>query len=115
MTAATEEIEAFETLMTDPDLLADYVNDYFGPEGPVPVETMQDRLAAEVEANAPYGYQRPQLEMPAPGVQSPVSADRFWEEYNVVMAHKPELAWQMLASAPPEVVGSKLFVADSPV
>ena len=42
-------------MLTDPDVLADYVNDFFGPEGPYPTET-EDEAAArqEYEARAQF-------------------------------------------------------------
>ena len=51
ITAAAEDNAAYHTMMTNPDLLSEYVNDFFGPEGPFPVETAEDRLAAEVAAS----------------------------------------------------------------
>ena len=35
-------------MLTDPDVLADYVNDFFGPEGPYPTPTAEE--AYEMEA-----------------------------------------------------------------
>lgn len=81
--AAAEDNAAYHTLMTNPDLLADYVNEFFGPEGPYPTELPQDRLAAEVAVNerrfapAPATYQRPQLDMPAPDVQAGGGGDEL--------------------------------------
>ena len=37
--AAGEERGAMNLMLTDPDVLADYVNDFFGPNGPYPTET----------------------------------------------------------------------------
>lgn len=51
LNAAVEDNKAANTLLTDPDHLANYVNDFFGPEGPYPVETSRDRLAADLAAN----------------------------------------------------------------
>ena len=33
-----EEHKAYEQILTDPDVLADYTCEFFGPEGPYPVE-----------------------------------------------------------------------------
>ena len=46
--AAAEDNAAYHVMLTDPDMLSAYVNDFFGPEGPYPVETAEDRLAAEM-------------------------------------------------------------------
>ena len=32
-------------MLTNPDVLADYVNDFFGPKGPYPVETAAEETA----------------------------------------------------------------------
>ena len=41
--AAGEERAAMNLMLTDPDVLADYVNDFYGPEGPYPTLTEQNR------------------------------------------------------------------------
>lgn len=82
--AAAEDNAAYHTILTDPQLLARYTNDFFGPNGPYPVELPQDRLAAEVQYGETVGqmpaprsvaalpqatYERPQLDVQAPGDQ----------------------------------------------
>ena len=72
--AAGEERTAMNVMLTDPDVLADYVNDFFGPEGPYPTETPEETAAreqyearaqfeAEIEAQeqgrVPQQFQRP--------------------------------------------------------
>ena len=49
--AAADDNAAYHAMLTNPQLLAEYVGDFFGPNGPYPTETAQDRLAAEVAAN----------------------------------------------------------------
>ena len=49
--AAAEDNAAYHVMLTNPDMLAAYVNDFFGPEGPYPTETAEDRLRADIEAN----------------------------------------------------------------
>ena len=107
------------TLLTNPDVLADYVNEFFGPEGPYPTELPQDRLAAEVAANerrfAPAAptYQRPQMEMPAPDVQaSNGGGDDFWATFSAISERNPAAAWQMLSQASPEALRSKVLVSE---
>ena len=42
-------------MLTDPDVLADYVNDFFGPEGPYPTETPEETAQREqYEARAQF-------------------------------------------------------------
>jgi hypothetical protein len=119
--AAAEDNAAYHTLLTNPDLLADYTNEFFGPQGPYPVELPQDRLAAEVAANerrfapaqapAPVSYQRPQLDMPAPDVQAG-GGDDFWAAFSQLSERNPAAAWQMLSQASPEALRSKVLVSE---
>jgi len=41
---AGEERAAMNLMLTNPDVLADYVNGFFGPEGPYPTETPDESL-----------------------------------------------------------------------
>jgi hypothetical protein len=124
--AAAEDNAAYHTLLTDPDLLAGYVNDFYGPGGPYPTETANDRLAAEVaaqEARLPQAsqpapqlpassYQRPQLEMPAPDVQASSGGDDFWAMFSQLSDRNPAAAWQLLSQASPEALRSKVLVSE---
>lgn len=125
ITAAAEDNAAYHTLLTDPDLLADYVNDFYGPQGPYPTETAQDRLAAEVYANenrmapapqplpqAAPSYRRPQMEMPAPDVQAASGGDEFWAAFSQLSDRNPAAAWQLLSQASPEALRSKVLVSE---
>lgn len=119
--AAAEDNAAYHLLLTDPDLLANYVNDFYGPSGPYPVETAHDRLAAEVRAGERYyadtqpqlpSYQRPQLDMPAPDVQAAPGGNDFWSVFSQVSDRNPALAWQVLSQATPEALRSKVLVSE---
>ena len=85
--AAAEDNAAYHVMLTNPDMLAAYVDDFFGPEGPYPTETAEDRLRAEIEASdsryaqqqapapqAPAAYQRPEIDMPAAWRSGPAIA-----------------------------------------
>ena len=121
--AALEDNQAYNLMTTDPDLLADYVNDFFGPEGPYPQELQEDRLAADVAAfggnrmaglgqqYASAGYQRPQMEMPAPGGQPIGPGDVFTQLDQVA----PQDRWKLLATAPAEALRAKALISDQPV
>jgi hypothetical protein len=117
--AAAEDNAAYHTMMTNPDMLSDYVNEFFGPGGPYPVELPQDRLAAEVAVNerrfapapAAPAYQRPQLDMPAPDVQAG-GGDDFWAAFSQLSERNPAAAWQMLSQASPEALRSKVLVSE---
>lgn len=116
--AAAEDNAAYHTMMTNPDLLSEYVNDFFGPEGPYPVETAEDRLAAEVEANqsrfqAPTPqYERPQMDIPTPGTQSSTGSDDFWANFAAISEKNPSAAWQILSQAGPDALRSKVLVSE---
>ena len=77
--AAGEERAAMNLMLTDPDVLADYVNDFYGPNGPYPTETAEEAAASQQEAYAlssklrfaaqaandvPPNFQRPEMAMP---------------------------------------------------
>ena len=87
--AAGEERAAMNLMLTDPDILADYVNDFYGPEGPYPTPTQeelamleqqaaQEQFAQEIyeqEVNTvPQNFQRPQQNM-ARNMQSQVHSN----------------------------------------
>jgi hypothetical protein len=116
--AAAEDNAAYHTLLTNPDMLSSYVNEFFGPQGPYPTELPQDRLAAEVAANerqfapAAPSYQRPQLDMPAPDVQAGNGGDDFWASFSALSERNPAAAWQMLSQASPDALRSKVLVSE---
>lgn len=142
--AAAADNAAYHTMLTNPDMLSEYVNEFFGPNGPHPVEIAQDRLAAEVAANearmgqtqqpqaapaapapqaapaqeAPVGqtptqqFQRPQMDIPSPGVQASRGGDDFWASFSNLSDQNPAAAWQALSSATPEQLRSKLLVSE---
>ena len=124
--AAGEERAAMNLMLTDPDILADYVNDFYGVNGPYPTETQEEAAArvnyeqraqfeAEIEAQArndvPPNFQRPQMEMPERGVnQNPAAG--FWGDFSQMMDQNPEQAWQYLAQAPQGALQSKMMIQD---
>lgn len=120
--AAAEDNAAYHVMLTNPDMLAAYVDDFFGPEGPYPTETSEDRLRAEIEANeVRYGqpqaapapaYQRPEFDMPQPGVQAGNRPDDFWADFSALSERNPAMAWQMLSQAGPDALRSKVLVSE---
>jgi len=124
--AAAEDNAAYHVMLTNPDMLSAYVNDFFGPEGPYPVETSEDRLRAEVQASdaryaaqpqqapAPQApaFKRPEIDMPQPGVQAPQSSDDFWATFSAMSDRNPAAAWQMLSQAGPDALRSKILVSE---
>ena len=120
--------QAMNVMLTDPDVLADYVNEFFGPEGPYPTETPQEEAArmqqesraqfeSEIQAQerstqVPSAFQRPQMDMPTPGRQENVAAD-FWGSFSQLMDNNPEQAWQYLSQAPQGALQTKMLVQDN--
>ena len=124
--AAGEERSAMNIMLTNPDVLADYVNDFFGPEGPYPTETPEESQAreqyearaqfeAEIEAQeqgrVPQQFQRPVQEMPTPGRQVNQAND-FWGSFSEMMDSSPENAWKYLSQAPQGALQAKALVQD---
>lgn len=116
--AAAEDNGAYHLILTNPDLLANYVTEFYGPNGPYPTETARDRLAAEVQANsggqmaAPRpAFQRPQLDMPAPGVQGR-SGEDFWATFSALGQSRPEELWKLLSQATPDDLRSRVLISE---
>ena len=124
--AAGEERAAMNLMLTDPDVLADYVNDFFGPEGPYPTETAEETMQreayearaqfeAEIEAQeqgrVPQSFSRPEMDMPMPGRQVNAVND-FWGGFSSMMDNNPEDAWKYLSQADPRALAGKMLVQD---
>jgi len=124
--AASEERAAMNIMLTDPDVLADYVNGFFGPEGPYPTETAAETAAREdyearvqfaqeiqqlEERGVPANFQRPEMNMPTPG-RSESGKRTFWGDFSSMMDNNPEQAWQFLSGAPAQAFQSKMLVQD---
>ena len=127
LNAAGEERAAMNLMLTDPDVLADYVNDFFGPEGPYPTMTAEEEAAAnqmaarqqfeaEIEAQAqnqvPPNFQRPEQEMPQRGANQASPSQSFWGDFSQMMDNNPEQAWQYLAQAPQGALQTKALIQD---
>ena len=125
--AVGEERGAMNIMLTNPDVLAEYVNDFFGPEGPFPTETAEEQaqreqqeahqqFAQEIEAQeqrqVPANFQRPQMDMPTPGQRQGNAAANFWGDFSQMMDNNPENAWQYLAQAPQGALQAKMLVQE---
>lgn len=126
--AAGEERAAMNIMLTNPDVLADYVNKFFGPDGPYPTMTNEERAVAEQQqaraqfeaeiaqqeqqTQVPAQFQRPQMDMPS-RERAASPAGQFWGSFSQMMDNNPEDAWKFLAQAPQGALGSKLLVQDS--
>ena len=124
--AAGEERNAMNLMLTDPDVLADYVNDFFGPEGPYPTltdaeqaelaqyqarEQFEQEILAQEQNQVPQNFQRPEMEMPTPGRQANAAND-FWGGFSQMMDANPEDAWKVLSQAPAAAFQQKMLVQD---
>ena len=124
--AAGEERAAMNVMLTNPDVLADYVNQFFGPEGPYPTETAEEttsreqgearaQFEAEIQAQeqnkVPQIFQRPEMNMPTPGRQANAVND-FWGSFSDMMDSSPENAWQYLSQAPQGALQAKALIQD---
>ena len=115
------EHKAYEQILTDPDVLADYTCEFFGPNGPYPVEeeqagyanqgVQQRPLAGQPQAQAPS---RPEMPVP-PQPQAPRNAGDFWNDFGTAADRDPQNAWKYLNAAQqnPEIFRQKLLVMDS--
>ena len=81
-------------MLTDPDVLADYVNDFFGLKVLIRLTNEKTELAVqareqfeqEILAQAeqvPQNFQRPAMDMPTPGRPEP--ANDFWGGFSQMM------------------------------
>ena len=103
--------DAMQTILTDPDHLANYTDRYFTEV--VPVDIDGDTFAAQQQAEA---YQ-PRYDMPAPpanagGTNTGAQPQQQWEQFSDVMNRSPENAWRVLQQMGPEAMRSKLLFMD---
>lgn len=116
LNAAAADNTAYNILCTNPDILAGYVNEFFGPDGPYPQELPEDRLRAEVEGRPAPNFQRPELPMPAPSGRGGSGADPedFWGFFNQVATQRPQDLWKVLdqvQAQSPDLLASKYLVS----
>ena len=122
----SNEHKAYEQILTDPDVLADYTCEFFGPEGPYPVEEDQAAYGApqaptfagqqlqnpqaQAQAQAPV---RPDMPVP-PAPQAPADAGDFWKDFGGAADRDPQNAWRYLNAAQqnPEIFRQKLLVME---
>ena len=113
-------------MLTDPDILADYVNDFFGVDGPYPTPTerelaeiqeyqarqqFEQEILAQEQNIVPQNFQRPQQDMPQRG-RAQNAASNFWGGFSQMMDNNPEDAWKVLSQADPRAFQQKVLVQD---
>jgi hypothetical protein len=112
------EHKSYETILTDPDVLADYTCEFFGENGPYPVadeasaQPQMVRTAGQ-QFQAPAAPQRPEMPVPPQPQISGNPAD-FWNSFGSLADRDPSNAWRYLnqAATNPEVFRQKLLVMD---
>lgn len=133
--AAADERAALRRVLTEPEILSDYVEQFFGPNGPYPTQTPGEQARASMQEGLvqPTGpllphprqddvsmgrvaqaqpFQRPQVPpMPAPAANPQGNPSSFWSSFSRTMDVRPQMAYQLLDQASPDVLRSKvLFV-----
>ena len=126
------EHQSYEQILTDPDVLADYTCEFFGPEGPYPVEeepagqvvgnqgiTPQQQAAALQQQQAAAAQQqgqqfaRPQMPVP-PQPQAQENTSDFWNNFGTLTDKDPANAWRYLnqAQQTPDIFRNKMLVME---
>jgi hypothetical protein len=115
----SNEHQAYEAILTDPDILADYTCEFFGANGPYPVEEKQAEVMAMQQQQAmaaqmvPQSFERPNMPVP-PNPQMDGDASSFWNNFGNVAERDPANAWRYLSMAQqnPSVFRQKLLVME---
>jgi hypothetical protein len=116
----SQEHRAYEAILTDPDILADYTVEFFGENGPYPVPDEAPAYVQQVgqqfvrPAGAmPVAPQRPEMPAP-PQPQIQGNPGDFWNSFGSLADRDPANAWRYLnqASSNPEVFRQKLLVME---
>jgi hypothetical protein len=115
------EHQAYETILTNPDVLADYTCEFFGENGPYPIpdeapvygQQVGQQFTRPAGAAPAVAPQRPQMPVP-PQPQAQGNPGAFWESFGSLADRDPANAWRYLnqASANPEVFRQKLLVME---
>jgi hypothetical protein len=103
--------DAMQTILTDPDHLANYTDRYFTEVVPVDIDS-----DAQVYQGQQQAYQ-PTYDMPAPpanagGSSAGAQPQQQWEQFSEAMNRNPENAWRVLQQMGPEAMRSKLLFMD---
>jgi hypothetical protein len=111
MDALSARHDAMQTILTDPEHLANYTDRYFTEVVPVDIDGDLDYSQQQAQT-----YQ-PRYDMPAPpanagGVNAGAQPQQQWEQFSDVMNRSPENAWRVLQQMGPEAMRSKLLFMD---
>ena len=105
---------AYNQILTNPDILSDYTLKFFGPEGPYPVYESEAELGLSGQTENYMNTQQFIQQMPGtPEPAAPVQQGDFWAAFQQQMNNDPANAWRLLNMASPQVVQQKLLVAEA--
>lgn len=116
----SNEHRAYETILTDPDVLADYTCEFFGENGPYPISDEEIGYAQAPQMQAvgqqfqrPVAPQRPEMPVP-PQPQSQGNPMDFWNSFGTLADRDPANAWRYLnaAQSNPDVFRQKMLVME---
>ena len=105
--------DAMQTILTDPDHLANYTDRFFTEVVPVDVD---DNALQTQGMQQPQAYEQ-NYDMPAPpagagGAAASAAPQQQWEQFQDTMNRSPENAWRVLNSMGPEAMRNKLLFMD---
>ena len=113
----SNEHKAYETILTDPDVLADYTCEFFGENGPYPIPDEEigyarpQAQAVGQQFQRPVAPQRPEMPIP-PQPQAQGNPVEFWNSFGSVAERDPANAWRYLNMASPDAFRQKLLVME---
>ena len=120
--------QAMETILTDPDQLADYTNRFFTEVYPVneegPAVQAQTQLQGQAPAlgqpaaptQQPYQPQYDQLPAVPAAAGNPgrrADPETQWNGFSQTMNQSPDQAWRYLSQMTPEAIRSKMLFMDA--
>ena len=113
----SNEHKAYETILTDPDVLADYTCEFFGENGPYPIPDEEigyarpQAQAVGQQFQRPAAPERPEMPVP-PQPQAQGNPAEFWNSFGSVAERDPANAWRYLNMASPDAFRQKLLVME---
>jgi hypothetical protein len=115
----SHEHRAYEAILTDPDILADYTCEFFGENGPYPIPDSEigygrpQGQAVGTQYQRPTAPERPEMPVP-PQPQMQGNPAAFWNNFGALAERDPANAWRYLNSAQqnPDVFRQKMLVMD---
>ena len=110
VSAAAEDNAEYHVMLTNPDMFSEYVNEFFGPNGPHPVEKAApaadgrfvgqqfQNVAPQAAQQAP-APQRPEMPAPPQPQVDQGNPEQFWNSFGNLADRDPQNAWKYLNAA----------------